>query len=161
RDGEREVPGGDDRGDALALVQQAVGLARRRLHPVARPGVEPQHLPGVVLAEVDGLAHVGVGLVPRLAGLEALERRDLGPPPPPPRPPRPTPGPPGRRGPGPGRRPRPRTRRPGPRPSPGPRGRPSPSSPRPGRAGPRSAPEPRRRAPPRRSRRSSRPGPRA
>ena len=34
------------------------------------PCVEAQRLAGVVLAEVDGLAHVGVGLGPRLAGLE-------------------------------------------------------------------------------------------
>ena len=36
---------------------------------------QPQHLPAVVLAEVDRLAHVAVGLVPRLARLEALRAR--------------------------------------------------------------------------------------
>ena len=39
--------------------------------------VESSGLPGVVLAEVDGLAHVGVGLGPRLAGLEDLQRGHL------------------------------------------------------------------------------------
>ena len=61
--------------DALALVAQAVGLARRRLHQVGGRAVEAQHLAAVVLAEVDRLAHVGVGLVPRLAGLEAPRAR--------------------------------------------------------------------------------------
>ncbi len=76
-DGQREVPRGDDRRDPLALVGQAVGLARRRLHEVGGRSVEAEDLPAVVLAEVDGLAHVGVGLVPRLGRLEALEGGEL------------------------------------------------------------------------------------
>ena len=62
-----------------ASVAQRVGLARRRLHG-SPPRLEAAHLPAVVLAEVDGLAHVGVGLGPRLAGLEDLEGGQLGPP---------------------------------------------------------------------------------
>src|SRR5581483_6957207 len=80
RDGEREVPRRDDGGDALALVREAVPLPRRRLHEGARGAVQSQHLPPVVLAEVDRLAHVRIGLVPRLAALEDLERGDVDPP---------------------------------------------------------------------------------
>ena len=77
RDRQGEVPGGDDRGHTLALVDEPVGLPRRGLHEVGGRAVEAQHLPPVVLAEVDRLADVGVGLVPGLAGLEALEGGDL------------------------------------------------------------------------------------
>ena len=77
RDGEREVPRRDDRGDALALVGHAVRLARGRLHEVGGGRRQAQHLAPVVLAEVDRLAHVAVGLVPRLGRLEALEGGQL------------------------------------------------------------------------------------
>src|SRR5207244_4423922 len=76
RDGEGEVPGGDDRADAARLIAVDVGLAR----PLADGSTlaEPQRLPPVVLAVVDRLAHVGIRLGERLPGLEALERRQLG-----------------------------------------------------------------------------------
>ena len=45
--------------------------------PIGAPRAEPECLPSVVLAEVDRLAHVGVGLGDRLAGFEDLERREL------------------------------------------------------------------------------------
>ena len=55
-----------------------VVLARHLLD--VRAAREPERLARVVLAEVDRLAHVGVGLRPRLAGLEDLERGELVPP---------------------------------------------------------------------------------
>ena len=58
RDGEREVPRRDDDGDAFALVGRSVAFARWRLHSTRGLALEPQHLAAVVLAEVDGLAHV-------------------------------------------------------------------------------------------------------
>ncbi len=67
--GEGNVPRGDDRGHASGLVVHRVHLPRWRLHTSAGTGVKGPHLPAVVLAEVDGLAHVGVGLGPRLARL--------------------------------------------------------------------------------------------
>jgi hypothetical protein len=67
-DRQREVPGADDDGDAARLVPLLVELADEppeRLR--ARRGMGGQA--GVVLAEVDGLADIGVGLAPGLAGL--------------------------------------------------------------------------------------------
>src|SRR5439155_26324590 len=75
-DGEREVPWRDDAAHAPGLVAVDVRLARRRED--RRAGTEAQGLAAVVLAEVDRLAHVGVGLRDRLPGLEHLERGQLG-----------------------------------------------------------------------------------
>ncbi len=83
-DGEREVPGRDDHGDAPGPVAELVALARRRLDGAA--GTEAERFAPVVLTEVDGLAHVGVGLRPRLAGLEHHQGRHRVAPAPQPRP---------------------------------------------------------------------------
>ena len=74
-DREREVPGGDDDGDAARLVEVDVVLAGDVAH-APRP-VEAQHLAPVVLEEVDRLVDVAVGLAPRLAGLEGHEGGEL------------------------------------------------------------------------------------
>ena len=74
RDGEREVPRGDHHRDALALVGERFASPGGDCTRSAA-GVEPQHLAAVVLAEVDGLADVGVGLVPRLAASNTSRRR--------------------------------------------------------------------------------------
>src|SRR5262249_59990070 len=52
------------------------GLARYGSEP--HPGSEAHGLASVVLAEVDRFAHVSVGFGLGLAGLENLERRELG-----------------------------------------------------------------------------------
>src|SRR5436190_1806055 len=77
RDREREVPWRDDRADATRLVAVDVRLAGALADRYAR--TEPQRLAPVVLAVVDRLADVGVGLGKRLARLEHLERREGGP----------------------------------------------------------------------------------
>ncbi len=67
RDREREVPGRDDRNHAARPVRHRVALAgdlRQR-----RAVAEPDGLARVVLAEVDRLADVRVGLGPRLRAL--------------------------------------------------------------------------------------------
>ena len=70
-DRQREVPGGDDDGDAARSLD-GVGLAGH----VAVPGLgQAEHLAGVVLAEVDRLGDVGVGLAPGLAALDRPPRR--------------------------------------------------------------------------------------
>src|SRR5438046_2220643 len=71
RDREREVPRCDDRADATRLVAVDVRLAGALADRYAR--TEPQRLAPVVLAVVDRLADVGVGLGKRLARLEHLE----------------------------------------------------------------------------------------
>ena len=73
-DGQGEVPRPDDRGDALALVEVLVHLARGVAHAPGR--AQAEHLAAVVLQEVDGLGHVGVGLVPLLAYLQHLQGRE-------------------------------------------------------------------------------------
>ena len=55
--------------------QSKCGCPRRGASTL-RPLGEPLRLLGVVVAEVDGLAHVGVGLAPGLAGLEDLPGRE-------------------------------------------------------------------------------------
>ena len=67
RDGQREVPRRDHDGDAARLVREPVGLAGHVEDGAAL--AEAQRLAPVVLAEVDGLAHLGVGLGDRLARL--------------------------------------------------------------------------------------------
>ena len=66
-DGQGEVPGADDGHHAAGRVAQRVALARELHEPVA--AFERDRLQRVELEEVDRLAHVGVGLVPRLAAL--------------------------------------------------------------------------------------------
>src|SRR5207244_5322100 len=77
RDCQREVPRRDHGRDTFALIGQAVAFPWRGLDEVGSRSGEPEDLAAVVLAEVDRFAHIGVGLVPRLAGLEHLECREL------------------------------------------------------------------------------------
>ena len=77
RDGEREVPRRDHRDNAARLVAHLVPLAGR-LHEL-RPARQPHGLARVVLEEVDRLAHVGVGLGPRLRALAHLQGGELQP----------------------------------------------------------------------------------
>ena len=65
-DRQREIPRRDDDGDAARLVEVAVVLAG---HVAVLRRAELQHLERVVVAEVDRLGDVGVGLAPRLAAL--------------------------------------------------------------------------------------------
>ena len=74
-DREREVPRRDHDADAERLVGVRVGFARDLAD--ATSAREAERLASVVLAEVDRLAHVGVGLDDRLAGFEDLERGQL------------------------------------------------------------------------------------
>ena len=78
RDREREVPRRDHRGHPPGGVAHPVSLARE---PGAAPGPRSRSIaaPRVVLEEVDRLADVGVGLIPRLRALAHLERRELEP----------------------------------------------------------------------------------
>ena len=71
RDGQREVPRGDHRGDAAGRVAHLVALAGH-LEKLA-PALQLHRRAGVVLEEVDRLAHVGVGLGPRLRALAHRE----------------------------------------------------------------------------------------
>ncbi len=66
-DGQREIPGTDDRGHAAGLIPVVVQLAHEPTQPLRLE--EPDGLAGVIFAEVDGLADVGVGLAPGLARL--------------------------------------------------------------------------------------------
>src|SRR5213078_595018 len=59
-----------------AAVTMPAGIASGKFHGAM---TEPQRLAPVVLAVVDRLADVGVGLGKRLARLEHLERREGGP----------------------------------------------------------------------------------
>ena len=75
-DRDREVPRRDDRHDAARRVAHLVALAgdlEERLAAVERDGAA-----GVELEEVDGLADVGVGLVPGLGALADRQRGELG-----------------------------------------------------------------------------------
>ena len=74
---EREVPRRDHRTDSERLVGVRVGFAGDLSEP--RAARQAECLSSVVLAEVDRLAHVGVGLGDRLPGLEDLQRRQLDP----------------------------------------------------------------------------------
>ena len=82
-DRQREVPRRDDDGDAARLVEVLVLLAG---HVAALRLGQAEHLAGVVLAEVDRLGDVGVGLAPGLAALvdlpggqlEAAAAQDVG-----------------------------------------------------------------------------------
>ena len=78
-DREREVPGRDHRRDA-ARARSAARCARRAPAAAAGPRSSSIAAAGVVLEEVDRLAHVGVGLGPRLRALADLERGELEPP---------------------------------------------------------------------------------
>ena len=68
--------GDDHDADAAWLVRVAVALAGSLRDGCA--GDRASGFAAVVLAEVDRFAHVGVGLGDRLAGLEDLERGELG-----------------------------------------------------------------------------------
>ena len=66
-DGQGKVPGADDRGHAAGLMPLVVQFAHEPAQPA---GLEqPDGHAGVILAEVDGLADVGIGLAPGLARL--------------------------------------------------------------------------------------------
>ena len=67
-DGQGEVPGADDRGHAAGLVPLVVQLADEPAQARRGWNSADGHA-GVILAEVDGLADVGVGLAPGLARL--------------------------------------------------------------------------------------------
>ena len=75
-DGEREVPRGDDNRDTAGFVEVVVLLPR---HRHALPGPHFQCFGGVVVAEIDRLGDVGVGLAPGLAGLEDDPRGEFEP----------------------------------------------------------------------------------
>ena len=77
RDRDREVPRRDHGDDAARPVAERVALARHLQQ--LRAGLELDRPARVVLEEVDRLAHVGVGLGPRLGALAHLERGDLEP----------------------------------------------------------------------------------
>ena len=75
-DRDREVPRRDDRHHAARRVAHLVALAgdlEERLAAIERDGAA-----GVELEEVDGLADVGVGLVPGLGALAHRQRGELG-----------------------------------------------------------------------------------
>ena len=76
RDREREVPRRDDDADAARLVPVAC-FARPAVAARGAPSPSSERAPAVVLAEVDRLAHVGVGFGQRLARLEHAQRREL------------------------------------------------------------------------------------
>ena len=76
-DRQREVPGGDDRRYAAGSVAHLVTFPGHLQQ--LRSGIELDRSAGVVLEEVDRLAHVGIGLGPRLRALADLERGDLEP----------------------------------------------------------------------------------
>jgi hypothetical protein len=75
RDGDREVPRGDDRADAARDVGQLVALAGR-LQQRRAVLLQVDGGAGVVLEEVDRLADVGVGLRPGLGALAYGQRRE-------------------------------------------------------------------------------------
>ena len=75
RNREREVPGGDDGRDSARNVAQRVALAGRLQEGGST--LELDRAARVVLEKVDRLAHVGVGLGPRLGALAHLQRRQL------------------------------------------------------------------------------------
>ena len=79
------MPAGSRAGSSTARSRRRRRAARRSTRcaspgawPSGTSGAEAQRLAAVVLAEVDRLAHVGVGFGDRLAGLEDLERGQLG-----------------------------------------------------------------------------------
>ena len=76
-DGDGEVPRRDDRGHAARAPAHGVALAGDLQQ--RRVTVELDRPARVVLEEVDGLAHVGVGLAPRLRALAHGQRGELGP----------------------------------------------------------------------------------
>ena len=73
-DRQREVPRCDHRHHTASPIEVPV-LFTRQIEVLRR--VELRHLPGVVAAEVDRLADVGVGLGPRLAAFVDLPRGEL------------------------------------------------------------------------------------
>ena len=76
-DGHGEVPGGDDRDHAARAPAHRVALAGHLQQLLAR--LQRDRAAGVVLEEVDRLAHVRVGLGPRLRALADLQRGHLQP----------------------------------------------------------------------------------
>ena len=66
-DGQGEIPGTDDGGHAAGLIRLMVQLAHETAQSLWLEQANGN--PGIVLAEVDGLADVGIGLAPGLASL--------------------------------------------------------------------------------------------
>ncbi len=74
--GQRKIPGGDNHRHAARDVLGKIGLARH----VAMPGLgEPDHLPRVEFAEIDGLGDVGIRFFPGLAAFIDFPRRQVEP----------------------------------------------------------------------------------
>lgn len=74
-DGEGEVPGGDDGGGSAGGVEGVIGFASEVGEGLL--GEEGLGLVGVVVAEVDGFADVGVGFGPGFSGFFADEGGEL------------------------------------------------------------------------------------